>query len=412
MVVMRRSVLLWIVVLLTLAIAAYWLGPASAARARLELLALDADSRFGDEVWLSAAPDSAGLPAGRFPLILAVRNSGIRPSAPQSLALSVPGWIRLYAEDGAPLPFQDSGESLIQYRIPLAGEAIEPAALPHVPAGLDHLWITAELGSITCRLRWDGVPEFAPAPAYDPALLSTIEAFYSLDADDERYTGRLRIRLDAEHLQSEPAPFVTGDVTLASADVRLPRLSSIAFDGARSVVCGAPEQRVALESFVWRTGATGTGRWIQVVIGGRTRRMLYDTTGDGVIDLEVWDGQGNGRFEARRPVSYMTPPFLLPLPAPVTDTARPADNVAAPPQSAPPAPPDSTRAVRPDSAARDTTRQPGQPADSGRAAAPRRTPRDSTMLQALRQDSLRRDSLLRARARRDTLEHLRQQGAL
>jgi hypothetical protein len=280
------------------------------------------------------------------------------------------------------------------------GEAIEPAALPLVPAGLDHLWITAELSGITCRLRWDGVPEFAQAPAYDAGLLSMVEAFYVLESRDERHTGLLSIRLDEARAQAEPEEFQTGQVTVVNGGVRLPSLAKLAFDGARSTVCGAPEQRVALESFVWRTGAKETGRWIQVVAGGRVRRMLYDTTGDGWIDLEVWDGQGDGRFEARRAVSYRTPPFLLPLRAvPAADSAT----VAA---TSVPVAADSPRAAPVDTAARETV--PTRPDSSETVAAPRRLlPRDSIMLQALRQDSLRRDSLLRARARRDTLEHLR-----
>jgi hypothetical protein len=44
------------------------------------------------------------------------------------------------------------------------------------------------------------------------------------------------------------------------------------------------------------------------------RKRLYDLNRDGIIELETWDGDADGRFEARREARYATPAFLLPLP--------------------------------------------------------------------------------------------------
>lgn len=408
----RRVLLLAFLATLILAGAAWWLGPVTAARAQLELLALDEDYRFDADARLAPALDSTGRPLPRFSLIMALRNAGTRTTAPRTLDLFVPGWIRLYAADGTPLPFEDAGEELVRFRIALQGENVEPGALPLVPAGLDRLWIGAELSPITCRERWDGVPELAPTPEYDRTLLSTVEAYYALESRGERHTGRLRLRLDpalVEESLAEPS-FNVGPVRTANDGVTVPRLPVVTLEGRRTVACGAPEQRLPLESIVWRTDGPLPIRWIQIVKDGAVRRMLYDTTGDLRVDYEVWDSDADGIFEAGRSASYPVPAFLLPLrPQPMTrDTVS-----AAPPgsqvtiDSAVSSPRDSQRV---DSArtATDSARMDSAAArrDTLQRARPDSGPRGRIVAEALRLDSLRRDSLLRRdsirRARRDT----------
>jgi hypothetical protein len=398
-----RFLLLAFVATLAIAIGAYWMGPVAGGRARLELLALDKNSRFAVDAELAAVRDSGGLPFARFPLIFAVRNIGVRTTSPHAITLSVPGWIRLYTADGTPLSFLDEGEALVHYPIALQGEPIDPGTLPLVPAGLERLWITAELAGITCNSRWDGVPEFAPAPEYDRSLLATIEAFYSLEAREDRYTGRLVIRLDPDrlHYRLSSADFQAGPLSLANGGVSLPRFSKIALEGTREVSCGAPEQRVFLQAVTWRTGEAGTGRWIVVSTRGTPRRMLYDTTGDGLVDFEAWDGEADGVFEASRSVSYRIPGFLLPL-----KPVKPAEDstLAGARDTMPPGKADTPKARAADTANAmrpDTPK--ASPPDTTRKARPDTLPPPGSIVaDALRRDSLRRDSLLR-RARRDTI---------
>jgi hypothetical protein len=398
-----RFLLLAFLATIAIAIGAYWMGPVAGGRARLELLALDKNSRFVADAELAAASDSGGLPFARFPLIFAVRNIGVRTTSPHAITLSVPGWIRLYTADGTPLPFLDEGEALVHYRIALQGEPVDPGTLPLVPAGLERLWITAELAGITCNSRWDGVPEFAPAPEYDRALLATVETFYSLEAREDRYSGRLIVRLDPDrlHYRLPSGDFQTGPLNLANDGVRLPRFSKIALEGAREVSCGAPEQRVFLQAVTWRTGEEGRGRWIVVTTRGAPRRMLYDTTGDGLVDFEAWDGEADGVFEASRAVTYRIPEFLLPL-KPVKPAAD--STLAEPRETLPPVKADTPRAAAVDTAKAmlpDTPK--ASPPDTTRKARPDTLPPPGSIVaDALRRDSLRRDSLLR-RARRDTI---------
>ncbi len=327
---LRRWVVGVVALAVLLGVGAYWAGPGVVPRARLELLALDADSHFSATARL-AVPDSQ--PRGALPrvaLILALRNTGERAASPRALHLSVPGWIRLLAADGSPLPAADAGDDALRsYRLALNGEAIEPGSLPQVPAGLEQLWVVADLGNITCRLRWDGVPEFTPMPAFDPAALANVGAFYSLEVGNDRQTGVLMLHLDTALVRERGTlDMRIGPTVLHPPDVPLPHIVDMALEGRRDAVCGAPEQRVTLESMVWRTDG-GKGRFIVIFREGEVRRLLYDLDGDGRIELEAWDGDRDGHLEASRTASWPIPPFLLPLPPPLADSAaRRGGNVA------------------------------------------------------------------------------------
>ena len=340
------------------ALRVYGLGPGGSSRAQLQLLALDADSRFAADALLQRDDPTADGPA-RFPLIFAVQNSGTRAAAPDSLFISLPSWIRLLGADGLPRPVHDEGGTLVRHALALHGEAFEPGALPLVPGGIDRLWLAPELPAISCSVRWDGVIEFVPAPDYDVERLATIDAFFSLESREDRHAGLLRLRIDPDLLRSGDGDWQAGPVTVRRPSIALPNLGGMALEGIREGSCGAPELNVQYRSIVWRTGSALTGRFIGIQQNGAPRRLIYDINGDGRIDFEAWDGDRDGQFEAGRTASWSIPSFLLPLPTPVTeDTIRhdtaPADSIR----------PDSTmpELTRPDSgqratAARDTTQR-------------------------------------------------------
>jgi hypothetical protein len=353
------------------ALGAYWIGPGVVPRAELHLLALDAESRFAEEARLPAP--TADAPAAPLqPLILAVSNTGQREAGVHSITLSVPGWIRLHSADGPIEPVEDVvDEPLLRFTFPLSGELIEPGALPQVPAGIDRLWVSADLPSISCRLRWDGVPELLPAPPWEADALQRAAIFYSIEGERTRHTGVLTLRLDRASLSRPTAAFTAGEPVIALPGDTLPPSDRLSLHGERSTSCGAPGQRIPLHVAVWQTGAAGRGRLFVLRHEGRPRRILVDGDGDGRIEYERWDGDGNGRFEVGRPVSYPTPTWLMPAdtpsfvppapppaPAPVVvdtattdttaaDTLTPPDTVA-PPDTGRVAPPDTGRAVPPD----------------------------------------------------------------
>jgi hypothetical protein len=346
-----------LILLVVVIIAAWWVGPGGTRGAQLELLLLDANSRFSADARLAAAdPTAAGPP--RFPLIFAVRNTGVRPASPTTLSLSVPGWVRLLRADGTLRPVDDEGETLVRYLIPLQGEPFEPGALPLVPGGLERLWLAADLSSVSCARRWDGVVEFVATPDYDRARLATITAFYAIAARNTRYTGTLNVRLDPERIiAGDERGFSVGETTVRRPAAMLPAITLHALEGVRTTTCGAPEIRVPLTAVVWRTSETTEGRFIVVLQDGAPRRVLYDTDGDGRIEFEAWDGDADGQFEGAHSAAFAIPPFLLPLvaPAPPPDSAAAADSLR-------------TDSLRTDSLRADSAPRRGGRGDSGRGA--------------------------------------------
>jgi len=332
-------------------IGAYWLGPGVVPRARLELLAFDATGQFSADARL-AVPDSTIANEVRYPLVLAIRNTGSRTESPQALSLTLPGWARLLGPTGLELESTDEGDELLHaYRFSLKVEPVEPGALPTVIDGLEGLSLVARLPDATCSMRWDGVPEFTKMPSYDPGLIANVEAFYSLTGRRGRESGKLTLHIDASSvLSGRNTSFEFGPTELRKPAVILPATGPLSFEGRRMATCGAPELRYELETAVWRTGAAGTGRLIIVMHEGRARRWLYDLDGDDRVELEAWDGDADGAAEAKRTASYRIPSFLIPSPRPQpgADTVpapAPADSAA---QLQPPPPP-TGEAIRPDS---------------------------------------------------------------
>jgi len=347
--------------------AAFWIGPLQPVPAELELLAEGEYGRFGTAVRLPAAKaDPAGSPsAARFPVRLAVRNDGARGAQPRMLALSVPARYRLTTGNGRVLQGQRTPNNpLVRYRIGLPGETILPGEAPTLLTTIDTLWLAAVLPEYYCALTGDGVPEFVPAPVYDAGQLAHIQVFYSFAGEQRgvRQTGVLRLQLDSALLHREPAATPPEfPVTLTEPAAALPELGSLVRGGFRDVECGDPLQPIALQSVLWLT-ASG-GRFFVLYHRGVPRKYLFDLNADDVVELELWDPDGDGDLEARRPARFALPDYLMPpsiepegadsVPVPEAPTATTgADTVPARPPTVSPA---DTTGVTPPRPPPDTT---------------------------------------------------------
>ncbi len=78
--------------------------------------------------------------------------------------------------------------------------------------------------------------------------------------------------------------------------------------------CGPPESPMTVQSTILRSDAGA--RAIVLSYGGKPRKYLYDLNADSLVDLEMWDASGSGRFDAEREARYPIPSFLLPPPGP------------------------------------------------------------------------------------------------
>jgi hypothetical protein len=69
-----------------------------------------------------------------------------------------------------------------------------------------------------------------------------------------------------------------------------------------------------MELFAVTWESQAGARFHVIHVQGQPRKHLYDLNGDGIVQLETWDVDGDGRFEARREARFPVPEFLLPLP--------------------------------------------------------------------------------------------------
>jgi hypothetical protein len=285
----------------------------------VELVALGPDGTFRDTVHLPAAwTDTAASewgPVTRFPLLLAIRNAGTRVAVPGRIEMSVPARYRLTGSGGVPIESEFSaGSPLVRYTVARHVAPVLPGQVPTFVAGPDTVWLEPLLPTVYCVAASDSVPEFVAAPRPDLARIGEILIFYSVGGGDmeQRQTGLMQVRLDTAALRFETvAPIRVSPATVRAPEIPGPELAGLRYAGHRRAYCGEPEDPVELFTTTWET--FGGGRLLVLALGGQARKYLYDLTGDGVIDLERWDGDGDGRFEAMRPARFAIPPFLLPI---------------------------------------------------------------------------------------------------
>jgi hypothetical protein len=380
--------------------AAFWIGPLRPVPAELQLLAA-AHGRYAPDVRLDSAGAKRNESADslyRFPLALAVRNTGARAASPSAVYLSVPSRFRLLDARGAPVPGRRvPGNPLVRYRLSVRPLAIEPGGAAYPLEPHDTVWLEPALPDYYCTLAPGDIPEFIPAPTYDPQLISDVEIFYSFIAPSSaRQTGLLTIEIDPRLLRREEVPMPELSVaTFREPRAERPFMESLVKVGSRDAHCGEPDSDIELQTVLWETPEGG--RFFVVYHGTAPRKYLFDLDHNGFIELEMWDPDGDGDFEARRSTRYRVPSFLLPLRTatvlaggklkPDSAWLRNFNDVAAGP----------FRFLR---NYRDTTAVPVQPGDATPAPPPagqaRPTPSDTTLwglpLRRPPRDNVRRDT--------------------
>ncbi len=298
---------------------AFWIGPFRPLPADLRVLALSGDGRFTNDVgipsrWADTATASDEAVA-RFPLILAVHNAGSQPAQPTQLALSLPARFRLATNRGLLEQQVTPGNPLARYELTVETPRLEPGAAPTLIGGADTLWLEPAVPTMYCTILPDSVPEFVAAPAQDPNALASVHIFYSLEGRDirQRQAGLVKVRLDPTLVARRPVPqppvFPT---TIVKPEAPAPALSELREVGNRISSCGEPGQPVQLQTVLYET--IEGGRFFVLYYGGAPRKHLYDLNRDSIVELEMWDSNGDGKFEARRNARFAIPSFLMPRP--------------------------------------------------------------------------------------------------
>lgn len=322
-----RSVLVLVLVAALLAIGAYWIGPFRPLPADLRVLALSADGRFKEDIsipsrWVDTLP-AASEATARFPLILAVHNAGAQAAQPAQLALSLPAHVRLATNRGPLERHTTVGNPLARYEIPISTPTLEPGGAPALIGGVDTLWLEPVVPTMYCVAFMDSVPDFVAAPAQDPQALARLRIFYSLEGRSirQRQAGLLQVQLDPNLVARRPAPAPpVFETVITKPEAPAPALSELREVGTRTSSCGEPSQPLQLHTVLYET--VEGGRFFVLYHGGAPRKHLYDLNRDSIIELEMWDADGDGKFEARRPARYAVPAFLMPFPETVIDSAE------------------------------------------------------------------------------------------
>jgi hypothetical protein len=284
----------------------------------LELMVLGADGRFAAS---SSIPrhwaQTTGLGSGtlvRVPLILAVRNTGNRPSPPTYLDLSLPTRYRLSRSDGRSLPAESlPGTPMVRYRIEVPATRAAAGTIAGYLPVLDTLWLEPIIPSFYCIALSDSVPDFVPSPPAPVEAIAQVRIFYSFTGEDlkHRQTGLLAVQLDPvllrQQLTPPPPVFPT---EYHDPEVPRPALATLEYSGSQQVLCGDPQSPMEILSTLWET--PGGGRFFVLDYGGAPRKYLFDLNRDSIIELEIWDASGSGNFNARRQARLPIPAFLLP----------------------------------------------------------------------------------------------------
>jgi hypothetical protein len=305
----------WVILFIiagTLLLAAYWIGPLRPLPAQLELLAIDGDVAVAH---FAPAPGRTADGGLVFAVPLAARNIGSRASRPTSVVLHLPAQFRLATTRGSLTAEVAAGVPLRRYVIALPEADLAPDSVTGVLTGLDTIFLHPDLPRYYCTTQSSLIPEFSAAPDFDPQTLSDVHIFYSFDdpSGPERQTGLLTVQFDPELLDVEPAATPPSFRTIIQEpDAQAPDVGQLTFAGARTAHCGDPEQPLELYTVLWET--ENGGRLLVVYTDNVGRKRLYDLNGDGIIELETWDGDADGRFEARREARYAIPSFLMPIP--------------------------------------------------------------------------------------------------
>lgn len=270
-------------------------------------------------------------PTLRIPLVLAARAEGGRAARPEALRLAVPAPFRLAgappaaaarapdagadvatdADAEAPAPAAGErgwGEPLTYYSLALRDAEIaggEPPAPITIP---DTVWLEYDRRDVDCVLDADSVPRFLPAASLGPGALQDVRLFYSLSARrGERHTGVLRLALEPP-APPPPAPDGRGPPDLRLGGFPLADSALLARSSYEANCTDGARSHVLTVRFL--ASEVGPSRAYLVGAGDAARLRLEDLDGDDVIEREAWDADGDGRFEASRPMRLALPDVL------------------------------------------------------------------------------------------------------
>ena len=314
----------WILLLLfvgAVLLVVSWIGPLRPMPARLELVALSGGTP-AEQVATSPLRTRTGSVV--FPVEVAVRNTGSQTARPRRVALSVPAHLRLATTRGRLSGEVTPGLPMRRHVVELGAPVLAPDSSLHRLPGIDTIYIEPDLPRYYCTTQGLQIPEFTPAPRFNPQTLSDVRIFYSFAGTGgaERHTGVLTVALDPAALDVRPAaPPPTFPTIVEEPEARAPDVGPLSFAGVRRAYCGDPQQPVDIYTVLWET-LTG-GRVFVLYVDNIGRKRLYDLNRDGIIELETWDGDGDGRFEARRAARFPVPDFLIPLPPRDPEMVRP-----------------------------------------------------------------------------------------
>lgn len=315
---------------------AFWIGPFRPLPAELKLVALGGDGQFRSVIgiprtWADTAPPQPDVPS-RFPMLFAVYNEGARPAEPRRLAISLPARFRLSDSKGQALPGSTTiGNPLIRYTFDVRPGSIQPGNVPRLFSRVDTLWLEPVVPSYYCSVLSDSVPEFVPAPPFDPKSLATVRMFYTFETrENDRQSGLLTVQLDPQLLDRPVAPTPPiYPTTMHDPEAVKPALGELRRVGDRTSYCGDPGSPIELYDVLWETPEGG--RFFVLYHGGAPRKYLYDLNRDSIIELEIWDPDSDGLFEASRPARMVIPEFLMPvLPPEVAVDSMRLDSTGAP----------------------------------------------------------------------------------
>ncbi len=266
----------------------------------------------------------------RVPLVLALHNTGEVPGAPEMIRLHVPPHVELVASEGVNLLRGRSvSEPLIRYVLEGPFGQVAPGEEPSPVLSSDTLWLRPILRRWECAVITDSVPELVPARDRDPEDLAAVPIYYSLEGGilSGSRSGTLRVRLDPAILDL-PTPDSPPNfpVELRTSGFQVHDSIPLNSAGAHDVWCGPLERPIELHVEAWQTPSGGLV--LRLSYGGTPRKYLLDVDGDDVVERELWDPDGDGRYEASREASFPLPRFLIPPAAEEPDTV-PADTVPA-----------------------------------------------------------------------------------
>lgn len=301
--------------------AAFWIGPLRPVPAELQLLALSEDGQFRPVANMPRTlADTFSLDAasvGRYPLVLGMYNDGARSATPVQIALSLPAQYRLTNSRGETYPPRMvPGNPLARYVFDVKRVTVDPGQPPQQLPGLDTLWLEPVIPSYYCTTLADSIPEFVPAPPQNPELLANVNVFYSFATQSSaRQTGILTIRLDPTAVNRQVfAPVNASPTVIREPEIRRPPTGPLFLVGTRISQCGDAGYPLTIHSTMYRTA--GGARVFVLSLNNVVRKYLYDLNRDSIIELEIWDPDSDGRFEAARDARMPIPEFLMPLRAP------------------------------------------------------------------------------------------------